>query len=660
MLLTPFIINIICLLLFFSIGGYLFYLHRKGVQKRQENANMSSSLSEILSPLKMKIWVYHVDRQTFSWIDNDGRPGKMIKALEFVRDYLHDDFTRINEAFGRLINNQEEKVTLFIKDEDTSDEKKETRYFNLELSLYRHPNGKPYLIFGARRDITKKHQRINYEKEVLLRYQNIFDSSFSGLAIFAPDGTMIDANEEFAKILRMTREELRASNITVMDSFGEDIIDIVKQHEVHVCCIARPQPNRDPVYIEIQLKPIFDENGNLKYIFCTGRDMGEFVHAFRKLKEGTQQLDVVNKEITNYISNIDYILQMGGLRIIKYSPTTHDLTIFDSNHKELYTLTQVRCMVFVDDADKRVLTHAFKMLDNKTPKPITTNVKTIIRNKGTEVLYLQFDLLPVFDENGAVKSYFGICRDVSQTKWTEHLLAIETARAQEVESIKNAFLRNMSHEIRTPLNTVVGFAELFDAAASPEDESVFIEEIKNSSAHLLRLINDILFLSRLDAKMIEINPKPTDFSKSFEGHCYEGWNGHMKEGVKFNIEQPYNQLFVDIDDTQVGYVIRKIIENATTYTDHGSISARYDYIDGKLFITIEDTGRGIKKEDLPRIFERFVLGTNKGTGLELAICKELLQQMGGTISVYSEDEKGTSVVITLPCNAITIERKASL
>ncbi|MCR5269957.1 MAG: PAS domain-containing protein [Prevotella sp.] len=608
----------------------------------------------------MKIWVYHVDRQTFSWIDKDGRPCKTMKALEFARNYLHGDFTRVNEAFGRLINNQEEVVTLLIQDKDETDEKYETRYFSLELSLYRHANGKPYLIFGARRDITKEHQRINQEKDVLLRYQNIFDSSFVGLAIFAPDGSMLDVNEESARILRMTREELISKNHSLSSNFDDSIIEEAAKHEVNICTIAKLQPDQPPVYLEMQLKPVFDENGQLEYIFSTGRDMGEFVNAFHKLKEGTRQLNIVNKEITSYINNIDYILQVGGLRIIKYSPTTHDLTIFDGKHKELHTLTQVRCMTFVDDASKRVVTHTFKMLDNKTPNPITTNVKTTIRNKGTEVLYLQFDLLPVFDESGNLKSYFGICRDVSQTKWTEHLLAIETARAQEVESIKNAFLRNMSHEIRTPLNTVVGFAELFNEAASPEDEQVFIEEIKDNSAHLLRLINDILFLSRLDAKMIEINPKTTDFCKSFVNNCQRGWEEHQKEGVKLNIEQPYNQLFVDIDETQVGYVIRQIIENAAIYTDQGSINARYDYIDGKLFITIEDTGCGIKKENLPHIFERFVSGMNKGTGLELAICKELLQQMGGVISVYSDEGKGTSVVITLPCSAITIERKASL
>jgi len=659
LLLTPFIINTICLLIFFLIGAYLFYVHRKEMRKQLENRVMAKKLSERITQLQLKIWVYNVERQTFSWIDNDGNPRKTMKALEFAHKHLHGDFMRINEALEKLISGKEKKVNLLIKDE--ANERHDTRYFNLELSPYRDPDGKAYLIFGVRRDITKEQNTFEQEKDTLLRYQTIFESSFTGMAIFAPDGTMIDVNEESARIMHSTREEMFIHNVSLASSFDQDVLDEVSKGEVHVCTIVQPVPDQSPVYLEMQLKPIFDQNGDMDCIFTTGRDMGEFVNAFRKLKEGTQQINEVNKEITSYINNIDYILQAGGLRIVKYSPITHDLVIYDGKHQELHTLTQARCMTFIDDAFKRVATHTFKTLDNKTSRPVKVHIKTTIRNKGTGVLHLQLDLLPIFNEAGIVKSYFGICRDVSETKWTEHQLEIETARAQEVESIKNAFLRNMSHEIRTPLNTVVGFAELFDDAnGSPEDESIFIEEIKENSAHLLKLINDILFLSRLDAQMIEINPKPTDFSKTFPMHCNDGWGECAKEEVKYNIEQPYNQLFVDIDDTQVGCVIRQIAENAAHYTDQGSINARYDYIDGKLFITIEDTGRGISKEVLPHIFDRFVSGVGNGTGLGLAICKELLNQMGGNISVYSEEGKGTAVIITLPCTATIIERKTSL
>ena len=250
-----------------------------------------------------------------------------------------------------------------------------------------------------------------------------------------------------------------------------------------------------------------------------------------------------------------------------------------------------------------------------------------------------------------------MCRDLSEIKATEVLLQKETIRAQEVEDLKNSFLRNMSYEIRTPLNAVVGFSDLFELDHTPEDELIFIEEIKNNSAHLLDLINDILFLSRLDAHMIEINKQPTDFSLSFANHCEAAWADYQKEGVKYIVENRYDQLVVDIDDTNIGRVIEQIVRNAVQHTDQGMVSARYDYINGKLFITIEDTGKGMSEELLSQIYERFTSGNHKGTGLGLPICKELTEQMGGTIEINSTEGKGTVVWIVIPATASAINRK---
>ena len=112
-----------------------------------------------------------------------------------------------------------------------------------------------------------------------------------------------------------------------------------------------------------------------------------------------------------------------------------------------------------------------------------------------------------------------MCRDISEIKATEQELTEKTLKAQEVETIKNAFLRNMSYEIRTPLTSVVGFAELFQQDHSPDEETLFIQEIKENSTQLLKLINNILFLSRLDAEMIEFKKQPIDFTAFFGGRC---------------------------------------------------------------------------------------------------------------------------------------------
>ena len=126
------------------------------------------------------------------------------------------------------------------------------------------------------------------------------------------------------------------------------------------------------------------------------------------------------------------------------------------------------------------------------------------------------------------------------------------------------------------------------------------------------------------------------------------------------MESHYDHLVVDIDETNLGRIIEQITANAAQHTTKGTVRARYDYINGKLVIMIEDTGRGMSEETLAHIYERFATGAHQGTGLGLPICKELAEQMGGSIEISSSLGKGTTVWITMPCKATTIDRKTEI
>jgi signal transduction histidine kinase len=283
-------------------------------------------------------------------------------------------------------------------------------------------------------------------------------------------------------------------------------------------------------------------------------------------------------------------------------------------------------------------------------------VKTTIRRQG-HPLHLQFHFIPFHDEKGNLKEYFGMCRDISELKAIEDQLAQETLRAQEVEVVKNAFLHNMSFEIRTPLTTVVGFAELFQMDHSAEDEAVFIREIKSNSAQLLKLINDILFLSRLDAEMITINPQPTDFTTSITVRCESTWANLKKPGVDYIVKTPFKKLVLDIDFNHIGMVVEKILNNAVQHTTQGTVLVHYDYMGDQLAVSIEDTGRGIPEDQIKHIFDRFVTdASSNGAGLGLSICQELIQHMGGKINLSSTVGRGTNVWFTIPCKLIEMER----
>ena len=132
----------------------------------------------------------------------------------------------------------------------------------------------------------------------------------------------------------------------------------------------------------------------------------------------------------------------------------------------------------------------------------------------------------------------------------------------------------MSYEIRTPLNTVVGFSELFEMEHSEEDEAVFIHESKTNSDKLLQLINDILFISRLDADMVASTPAPIDFAAVFDGKCESAWASDRKPGVEYVVQNPYKRLIIDIDDTNFSMILEKIIKNAVQHTASGKVLAR--------------------------------------------------------------------------------------
>jgi signal transduction histidine kinase len=250
-----------------------------------------------------------------------------------------------------------------------------------------------------------------------------------------------------------------------------------------------------------------------------------------------------------------------------------------------------------------------------------------------------------------------MCRDISDIKATEEQLALETVKAQEVETVKNAFLRNMSYEIRTPLNSVVGFAELFEKEHTADDEQFFIREIRENSEQLLKLINNILFLSRLDAQMIEFKKQPVDLPIVFEERCHTAWANLQQPGVNYVIDSPYKHLVLDLDMQNLGIVIDQVVLNAAQNTTKGTVRASFDYNGEDLTVTIQDTGCGIPAELLDNIFGRFVSADGSSGGLGLAICQELVKQMGGRIRLNSEVGMGTIVWVIIPCTCREMLRK---
>ena len=648
-----------------SLLYYLFYrIQEKRVSKDLQKKN--ARLSLVLNTSNVRFWTYDIPTKTFTWMDKEGKAERNYSILEFSQRYRREDFERLTEAINQLVRQEKESVTLEMSAKDKG-EGGEDREFTIALSvLRRQKSGRPSVIIGTSSDITEERQKQQKAEDAMLRYQAIFNSAMIDMVYYDENGILTDMNQKAGSAFEGGKDAIIAKKITIADVLGEGDVDLQKLEPIHLTQIFKSADDeralnkhlrRGLLYYELQLMPIYDQNHRLLCIYGTGRNVTEVANSYNRKQENLRQLTKANEEVTSYIQNINYVLKVGGIRMVNYSANTHTLTIYNEIGHEQYSLTQTRALALVSDKHKHMAQRILNSMDNHAISPINTTIETTLRVREGYPLCLQIHFVPLVDDSGKVANYFGMCRDVSEMKHTENELAKESAKAQEVETVKNAFLRNMSYEIRTPLNTVVGFAELFQMEHSSDDEVVFVEQIKENSRNLLKLINNILFLSRLDAQMIEIKTEFTDFAQLFDVDCSTSWENLRQDGVEYIIENPYKQLVVDIDAQNLGIVIDQIVTNACQHTTQGFVRTRIDYIGDRLIIAVDDTGEGIEEKFLPTLFERFATGANTGSGLGLSICYELMQQMGGSINIKSTHGKGTTVWVTLPCKTSEIVRK---
>ena len=644
---------------------YYFYYRIREQRMTKELRKSNNRLSLILRTSHVGLWIYHVMTKTFTWMDEQGKPVRNSTIDEFAYRYHPDDVRKINQAIDDIIRQKVKTVNLNIKAFEENNGR-DARHYTLSLSAMRQDkSGKPVTILCTRSDITNELLRQMKVRDTMLRYQAIFQTAMIDMVSYDQYGIIQDINEKALTALGTDIETIRKKKISINDVLGMEV-DLEHFELTYLTQISTVSDDRalnkilkrKKLFYELQLLPIHDVNGKLIGIFGTGRDVTETAESYHQLEKNVVALQHANDEISEYIHNIDYVLTVGGIRIVKYDVETHLLTIFSEANNVEYTLTQTRLMNLVDERYKKKVERLLNSMDNQTSGTVHFEVKTTIHGRNRKILHLQFHFIPYHDKSGKIKDYFGMCRDISQLKDIEEKLAKETLRAQEVEVVKNAFLHNMCFEIRTPLNAVVGFAELFQMEHSQDDEIVFINEIKENSAKLLKLINDILFLSRLDADMITMKTHPVDFAQAIEQKCEGIWGNDKNPDVEYIVKKPFRKLVIDIDESNVSIIIDKIITNAVQHTTKGRILVRYDYLGDELIVAVDDTGEGIPEDTLSHIFERFVTGdgNNSRAGLGLSICHDLIQHLGGTINIKSDIGKGTSVWFTVPCKSLEMDR----
>lgn len=247
----------------------------------------------------------------------------------------------------------------------------------------------------------------------------------------------------------------------------------------------------------------------------------------------------------------------------------------------------------------------------------------------------------------------GVCQSIQRYKDTEAELTEARDKALQADKLKTAFLANMSHEIRTPLNAIVGFSDLLSDTSdfSEEDIANFIYTINRNCGLLLALINDILDLSRIESGTMEFQFAEHSLSLLLKG-VYSSQLLNMPPDVQLVLDTPADNTKVIItDNVRLQQVINNLVNNAAKFTPNGTITLGYrDEADGGVSLFVKDTGMGISQEGLDHIFERFYKVDNftQGAGLGLSICMTIVERLHGTISVDSQEGKGTCFTVKLP------------
>lgn len=253
------------------------------------------------------------------------------------------------------------------------------------------------------------------------------------------------------------------------------------------------------------------------------------------------------------------------------------------------------------------------------------------------------------------RSFNGMADSVQQS-----FLRLDEARveAEKANRMKSEFLANMSHELRTPLNGILGFAELLELELQDPAQQEYAQTIRASGQHLLAIVTDVLDLAKIEAGRMEFNFAPIHLPELLQ-EVIAVQRGHaMQKGLTIELEGDIPPE-VYSDPTRLRQVLLNITNNAVKFTDKGHVlvRARLDDISERVRIEVEDTGVGIKPEDLGLIFEKFRQSENfltrsqQGTGLGLALARNLVEHMGGEIGVDSVPEVGSTFYLMLPVKA---------
>lgn len=483
------------------------------------------------------------------------------------------------------------------------------------------------------------------EKEILKKNQALESLNFalnahSIVAKTKPTGEICYINDKFSEISGYTQEELIGQDHRIVNSgyhskeFIRNIWQTLNAGKVWRGQIKNRSKQGKYYWVDTSLTPIKDHEDNIIEFMAIRNDITK------------------EKELQEFIDETQKIAQIGGwqydINLEKTSWTDetyriHDLSIGVSVNFSI-------ALGFYAEHEKNRI---HNMIKDCSEKGVSFAEDFQIFTAKNVMKWVHVKGRPDYGSDNKIIRLIGTIQDITELKLAQ-------LDAKKAEQAKSEFLANMSHEIRTPMNGVIGLIDHLQETDLSKDQKDMLNTIQNSSETLLKILNDILDISKIESGKLEIENINFNLRKNLTDTVYlfDAKASEKNNVIEMNYKSELPEYFFG-DSARIKQIIINYISNAIKFTENGKIIINVDIIkknnnEFDLTIAVEDTGVGIPKESQDKLFKAFVQADNTitrkfgGTGLGLAICSKLATAMNGQVSFQSTEGKGSTFILKLP------------
>ena len=516
-------------------------------------------------------------------------------------------------------------------------------------------------LVAIQEDIT---ERKKAEADLRL-FQTVFDSAVNGRLITDLEGKIIYCNQYYADMHHTSKDEIIGSNcLEQVSDISRPQYQIIRKRLLQTGTISaveiehkRKDGNTFPGLVNSSV--IRDEKGKDKYISITILDISdrkqienEIIELNLKLEEKvkgrTLELQsAMNRLETFFEVSLDMlcIANQNG-RFVKLSKAFEDVLHYTREDMEGQEFLK-----FIHPDDIQSTIEAMQTLQGQNKVFSFVNR---YRTKEGDYRFIEWYASPVGEY------VYAVARDITDRKERELELINARKIAEEANASKSVFLSRMSHELRTPMNSILGFAQLLEMSDMNEMQESSVRHILHSGKHLLGLINEVLDIARIETGKISLSIEQVNVTASLKEVCALMEPLSQRNAVELVLGESLSEnLYVRADQQRTVQIMTNLINNAIKYNHSGGkVFIEQSLVKGSkgqemVRITIKDTGIGIKQEDLGRLFTPFErIGAQnteiEGTGLGLAVVKELIGVLGGELGVNSAVNEGSEFWVELP------------